>query len=333
MAITAIGLVPAALDAAVPGRTDESRPRGRLAAVDACRGVAVVGMLVANLLNVFLHDVPPVLRHNQGDTLRLFDFPAPLFQFLVGLSLPLFLASRQRRGLSAGNARREAVQRFMLLIGLGMLLDAVAALHLVPRWGVLQTLGLGGIAATLLEGAPLGVSVATGLALLTGYSGLWNGVVHQDVFASLAFVPLTLAGLLVGRGRTPDAMATRALTVGAVALLLATLTFAAGVPFNKVTGTSSFVALAIAAACATLALLVHLERHGHPAPGWLTSVGANALTAWVLLHVLVYYPAWLGFPDWQRLGLPSGLLAMAAVTSLLSVLTLSLCRRGLRVPL
>ena len=52
----------------------------RVQFVDACRGLAVIGMLLANLVNVFLTDVPGPLSHNQGDSLRLFDLPAPVFQ-------------------------------------------------------------------------------------------------------------------------------------------------------------------------------------------------------------------------------------------------------------
>src|SRR5262249_13529230 len=170
----------------------------RLASLDACRGIAVVGMLVANLANVCLHDVPAVLTHNYGDTLRPFDLPAPLFQFLVGVSLPLFLAQRRRAGRSEREAGLDAVRRFALLIGLGVLLDGVGALSLLPRWGVLQTLGLGGIIATAFVGLPRSVCLGVALALLALFSGLANGIVHASPEAALAFVPLTLTGLFVG---------------------------------------------------------------------------------------------------------------------------------------
>jgi hypothetical protein len=53
----------------------------------------------------------------------------------------------------------------------------------------------------------------------------------------------------------------------------------------------------------------------------------------VLLHVLVYYPAWLVFPSWERLALAPGLASVAAITMLLCVTTLALARRGIRVAL
>ena len=110
-------------------------------------------MLAANGVNVFLRRIPSALAHNQGNELRAFDLPAPVFQFLIGVSLVLFLRSRTARGRSPGRARVDAVRRFVLLILLGMLLDCVGALHLDLRWGVLQTLGLGGIVGILFADA------------------------------------------------------------------------------------------------------------------------------------------------------------------------------------
>src|SRR5690242_19614863 len=164
-------------------------------------------MLFANFVNVFLHKVPLVLTHNYGNVLRVLDFPAPAFQLLLGVSLPLFLAKRRRLGRSSLEAKLDAVRRFALLVLLGLLLDAVGAFHLALRWGVLQTLGLGGAVATVLADASNEAIVALSLALLGAFSGAWNGEVHASPLPALAFVPLTFAGLLLGRllaGREGD---------------------------------------------------------------------------------------------------------------------------------
>src|SRR5438552_2475165 len=190
----------------------------RLAFLDACRALAVLGMLFANMMNVFLRRVPEVLQHNEGDVLRAFDFPAPVFQFLIGVSLVLFLHKRTARGLAPGAARFTAVWRFALLAGLGIVLDTV--------------------------------------------------------------------------------------------------------------GTSSFVAVATAASAALLLATAGLEGAGVGFPAWLLAVGANALTAWVLQYVLVYYPAWLVFPAWQRLPLLRGMAAVLAALAALSALTIILGRRA-----
>jgi len=308
----------------------------RVLFVDASRGVAVVAMLVANLVNVCLHDIPEPLAHNQGDVLRAFDFPAPVFQLLVGVSLALFLAQRRRSGRSEVGARLDAVRRFALLVALGVVLDGIGKLSAVPRWGVLQTLGLGGLVATALASSPRALRAAAVLLLLGLYSGIANGEVHARPDAALAFVPLTLVGGLLGEsiaaGVPADAIAETATGVAAVAAAVGLALAAAGIPFNKVLGTSSFVAIATAVATALLAAAARWEARGGRFPAWLLLVGRNALTAWVLLHVLVYYPAWIAFPAWDRLGLAPGLVSVAVTTVALCATTVGLGRRGIRVP-
>jgi len=325
-----------AVDVAPEKTVSRARPAHRVESLDACRGVAIVGMLAANLVNVCLHDVPSALQHNWENRLHLFDFPAPLFQFLVGVSLPLFLAARRRAGRSEDEARLDAVRRFLNLILLGMVLDGIGALSIVPHWGVLQTLGLGGIVATALDGSPR-LAWAVAAALLVAFSGPANGIVHARPDAALAFVPLTLAGAGLGatlaRGGTARDLGREALRLAAVAFGLGVVLRVAGVPFSKVTGTSSFVLLACAASAATLAATVWLESAGGRFPDIWLRTGRSALTVWVLLNVCVYYPAWLVFPSWERLALSPGLAATAALTTALCATTLALDRRGIRVPI
>ena len=77
----------------------------RLRFLDAARALAVLAMLVANLVNVLLAERPHWLGHNLGDELLPLDLPAPMFQFLVGVSLALFLArQRSARGHRAARA-------------------------------------------------------------------------------------------------------------------------------------------------------------------------------------------------------------------------------------
>jgi hypothetical protein len=293
-------------------------------------------MLAANLVNVYLRHVPSVLAHNQGPSLRLFDLPAPLFQFLIGVSLALYLRNRIAAGRTPAAARLDAGRRFALLIALGVLLDGVGGLSLAPRWGVLQTLGLGGLLATLLDAVSPTVCAVVAVGLLGLFSGPANGVVHAHPLAALAFVPLTLAGVLVGRTLGPDGDARSLLpsarAVGAGALVAAAAFFAAGVPFDKTLGTSSFVLLATAVSAGLMYGTAAFEIRERT-PTWIVAIGRNALTAWVTLYIVVYYPAWLVFPGWHRLALGPGLVAVLATTALLSTAAVALGKRGVRIPL
>jgi len=95
---------------------------------------------------------------------------------------------------------------------------------------------------------------------------------------------------------------------------------------------SGGVVLATAVSAGLLYFTAALEVRGQT-PGWIVAIGRNALTAWVTLYVVVYYPAWLVFPSWHRLGLGPGLVAVLATTALLSEGAVALGRRGVRIPL
>jgi len=338
---TVADVVPApGLPACDPQRTDlpvvsTARP-ARLEFLDACRALAVLGMLFANMMNVFLRRVPDVLSHNRGDALRVFDFPAPVFQFLIGVSLVLFL-ERRRQPPAPADARVQAGQRFVLLMALGVVLDGIGALASRPRWGVLQTLGLGGVFATALADTADGFVALLGVVILGVFSRGAHAEVHHSPIAAVAFVPLTLGGLLVGRGiasgRLTRAFIRRSVAVASAGLVVTALGCAAGVPFNKALGTSSFVGVATAVSAALLLATAALGMAGLRYPSWLLAVGSNALTAWVLQYVLVYYPAWLIFPSWHRLPFGSGMLVVVAALAALSALTVALGRRGIRIPI
>src|SRR5439155_465240 len=125
-----------------------------------------------------------------------------------------------------------------------------------PRWGVRQTLPRGGVVATGVAQLPDGVVPALALGLLALFSRGAPGEVHHNPLAALAFAPLTLAGLLVGRGLVggapPRRLIGRATAVAVTGLGWTVVAQLAGVPFNKTVGTSSFVAVATAASAALL---------------------------------------------------------------------------------
>jgi uncharacterized membrane protein len=306
----------------------------RLVFLDAARGVAVVAMLLANLVNVFAPIRPRWLGHNLGDELHVFDLPAPVFQLLIGTSLVLFLA-RHARASSADTARRLAIRRFVLLIFLGGVLDAVAAGHLEVRWGVLQTLGMGGLVAVVFAGASDALALGVAALIVATHYGPGNNAVHRSAVDCMPFLSLTLLGLVIARPLASGDRAgfrRRALVAAAGCLALAVGLRLAGIPFNKVTGTSSFIALAGSIGATLLAALETADATGFVMPRPLSLLGANALTAWVLQYVLVFYPVTYAIspPD---ISVPANLGMVVLATAALTTLTLALARRGIRVPI
>jgi predicted acyltransferase len=306
----------------------------RLRFLDAARAFAVVAMLVANLVNLLPAEHPHWLAHNLGDELLPLDLPAPMFQFLIGVSLVLFLERRSRQ-TDARRARWLATRRFLLLVALGALLDAVAARRLELRWGVLQTLGAGGLFAVALAELPDAVIVGVAALITATHYGPGNNEVHRSLVDCLPFVPITLLGYVVGRPLAKGDIAAyerRAVAVAVGALTLAIGLRLAGIPFNKVTGSSSFVLLATAASASLIGALSRLEARGWRYPDAIVRLGASALTAWVLQYVLVYYPVTyvIGHPP----ALPEldGLVAVVLCVVAIAAVTVALARRGIRVP-
>jgi predicted acyltransferase len=318
-------------------RTAAISPSGvrRLRFLDVARALAVLAMLVANLVNLIPAERPHWLGHNLGDELLPLDLPAPMFQFLIGVSLVLFLERRGRQ-TEARRARLLAARRFVLLIALGALLDGIAAQRLALRWGVLQTLGFGGLVAVALSELPDALIVAVALFVTATHYGPGNNEVHRSLLDCLPFVPITLFGYVVGRPLAQGdvvAYERRAITVALGALAFAVALRVAGVPFNKVTGSSSFVLLATAASATLIAALSRLEARGRRFPDALARLGANALTAWVLQYVLVYYPVMFVIGRPPALPELDGLVAVVLCVVALAAATVALARRGIRVPI
>jgi len=308
--------------------------RERLRFLDVARALAVLSMLVANLVNVLPAERPHWLGHNLGDELLPLDLPAPMFQFLIGVSLTLFL--ERRRGADRWRARALAARRFLLLIVLGAVLDGILAHRIEFRWGVLQTLGAGGLLTVALAGLPDGLILGAAAVITATYYGPGNNAVHRSLTDCVPFLAITLVGYVVGHplaARDRAGYERRAVTIALVCLVLSLLLRVGGVPFNKVIGTSSFVLLASAASATLIAALSRLERRGWHFSDVLVRLGASALTAWVLQYLLVYYPIDLFVGHALALPEMSGLVAVVLCVVALSGLTLALARRGIRVPI
>jgi predicted acyltransferase len=293
-------------------------------------------MLVANLVNLLPAEHPHWLAHNLGDELLPLDLPAPMFQFLIGVSLALFL-ERRRKESDAQRARLLAARRFFFLIVLGAVLDGIMVHRVEFRWGVLQTLGAGGLFAVALSRAPDAVVLLIAVAITATHYGPGNNEVHRSLADCLPFLSITLLGYIVGRplaARDVQRYERRAVVIALGCLVVAVGLRLGGVPFNKVTGSSSFVLLASAASATLIAALSRLEARGWRYSNALVGIGANALTAWVLLYVVIYYPLDLVLGG-QPPALPelSGLVAVALCVAALAALTLALARRGIRVPI
>ena len=129
---------------------------GRRSYLDWLRGVAVLIMVEAHTFNSW------TAPSERGDLYRLLmvvgGFGAPAFLFLAGVAMPLAIASRIRKGLDPGEARRLARRRGWQVFGLAFLfrfqswvISRGPALTLL-KVDILNILGLSMLAAAVLWG-------------------------------------------------------------------------------------------------------------------------------------------------------------------------------------
>jgi predicted acyltransferase len=98
----------------------ERLPPGRVRSVDALRGLTFLVMVFVNQLSG-VSGIPAWARHMpaDADAMSFVDVVFPAFLFVVGLSIPLALAARERAGDSPAQVRRHVAVRALALIVMG----------------------------------------------------------------------------------------------------------------------------------------------------------------------------------------------------------------------
>lgn len=161
---------------------ETERTSGRLVALDAFRGLTILGMLLVN--NAAMDTATPKsFTHaawNQG--VHFADLVFPWFLLISGVAIPYAFASHKRKGLSTARYLLKAASRAALLIVIGNFIGASVAKAPVFGLGVLQLIGLAYFTAALVYQLP----------------ALWRGVVAALFlaahWAAIRFVPVPHIG-------------------------------------------------------------------------------------------------------------------------------------------
>jgi predicted acyltransferase len=155
--------------------------RQRLASIDSYRGLVMLLMFgevlqtcaVASALpaSAFWQFVCEQQSHAEWVGCHLHDLIQPGFTFLVGVSIPLSIATRRRHGDAVGRMLLHAARRAAILIGLGIL---VLSMH--PRtmlWKFEDTLTQIGLGYAFVFALALGKPRLWGMALAAILLGEW----------------------------------------------------------------------------------------------------------------------------------------------------------------
>ena len=272
------------------------------------RGLAIVLMVAANYL-AGVRIVPAWLKHAPDVGFTLIDVIAPMFIFAIGLTCRVsFLRRRAREG--TGGAVSHHVRRYLAIAGIGAIISAGEDLfglsESVQAWGVLQAIGLSGLAVLPLLLLAWPWRLLAALLLLAGYQLLldrfWLAIVlsssHGGLPGTLGWAGmLCLATVLADCIGSPEAPAWRG-AVGALGVLLAGLLVGLWVPVSKNRVSSSYVLLSTGAS----ALAYVLVRLAADRAGWrcraLERWGANPLLLYVLHYLLLALVVLPGRAPW-----------------------------------
>lgn len=293
----------------------------RYASVDALRGITVAAMLLVNHPGDWAHVYAPLL-HAPWHGCTPTDLIFPFFLFIVGVSIALGIVPRVEAGADIARLQRTVLIRALKIIGIGLLLHALAWWLLDPPafrpMGVLQRIGLcflvvGSLVLRIGARAQwvLIAALLAGYALLLGSGGSYaQGVNLADRFDTATLGPFQYKfDAATGLGQEPEGLLstlpaiattllgvrvgewlrrgnTRAMLIAAVVALMGGWLWSRGLPLNKSLWTSSYV-LWTAGWAMLMLLAAHalVDRRGWPALG--RSFGVNAITAYAGAAVLV----------------------------------------------
>lgn len=316
-------------------KADVSAVAERDRGLDAFRGLAVITMVIAN----FLADkavVPAFLKHAPDIGLTVIDLIAPLF--VVAMAAP-FRDSYERKLLREGKgaAAWDTARRFLALIGIGAILSAGQSFALpaggMVDWGVLQALGVAGLALLCAVGLPPLGRLALGLALMAVYQVLmpWTAELvlsrsHGGMIGAVSWAAMVLVGKAVldlakrrGRGFLPSAGAV--IGFGGIAL-----SFIAPISKNRVSASFALISLGISLFVLALYRLAFASRSANSGrsakPGPLEIWGRRPLALY-LAHQLALALFVLPDSSWWHEASPTWLVAAQLVLFLAGLTALA----------
>ena len=302
-------------------------PNQRMDSIDAFRGLAIAGMVIANYL-AGVEWIPAWLKHARDAGFTIIDLVAPMFIFAIGLT---YAGSAKRRQAKDGRWKMmlHFITRFFAILGIGAFLSAgEIALGVdgqTVNWGVLQAIGVAGLVTLVFIRSDTWVRLTAGFALLALYQFLlqrfWLDTVlaspHGGLYGAVSWsAMLMLATVLADLFHQPN-HGTRNLMLSSMATLALGLALTLWFPISKNRVSAPYVLLSLGlsgllfVACHVLIERMKLKMHV------LVWWGRNPLVMYVLhmlllgLMVLPGIPGWYGqAPPWLVMLQAAGLLAI-----------------------
>jgi predicted acyltransferase len=263
----------------------------RISSIDQFRGFAILTMVLANYMGGIML-IPAWLKHAPDIGLTVIDLIAPFFIFAIGLTFGMSFRRRFERD-GAFRTYSYFLMRYLAIIGLGALISAgETAVGENPSgidWGVLQAIGMAGLAALVVIRLPSRYRWLIGAGILLAYQLILDHFLldltlrspHGGLFGSLDWAAMLILGTALADLFHGDERAKKAFPWVSLAVLAAGIALAFFSPVSKHRVSAPYVLISLGIG-ALLFLLFH----------WISDIrnwNSRLLLAWGQNPLALYF--------------------------------------------
>jgi predicted acyltransferase len=316
----------------------------RLVSIDQFRGFAILTMVLANYMGA-VQLIPAWLKHAPDVGLTVNDLIAPFFIFAIGLTFGLSFNRRVERD-GAFRTYSYFLTRYLAIIGLGAIISAgETAVGENPSgidWGVLQAIGMAGLAALVVIRLPSIYRWLIGAGILVVYQVVLDHFLldftlrspHGGLYGSLDWAAMLILGTALADMFHSEGRAKKAYPWISAAILAVGVALAFYLPVSKHRVSSTYVLISLGIS-ALLFLTFHLLSERFNWQGrFLVVWGKNPLTLYFLHYLLIGLVFLPGVPAiYQAAPFWLVLIEMVVLISVISVVAYWLDRKNIIISL
>ena len=272
---------------------NERNEAERNRAIDAFRGLSIVGMIFFTVTLRLSSDLPYWLKHNVRGSFHAGDVVLPMFLFASGLSLAYYLRKTERNG--RGYAKAVALRLGKLAL-VGVSLSYFSAYGLLEMDEVmlsalcfLTSVLLSRLKGVILIGIIFLINASYLVLMHLDGLHIFEGHYLGGYPAVLYYLQVMLLGLVIGRGVISGGLRCRRNVHTAAAILAMFAFFWMFLPVRKLYASPTFM---LASALISFLLLLTVDglvRKGW-IPGTLEHLGKKPLRQWLAMYVLFLIP-------------------------------------------
>ena len=276
-------------------------------AIDAFRGLAILGMVFFTVTLRLSRDLPEPLRHNVWGSLHLGDFVLPMFLFASGLSLAYFLKKREEEKNKILIV--NVIKRFSKLAFVGVSLSFFSAYGFLEMDEVMLCALL---FITCVVLSRVDWKVFLGIIFFINLSYIVLIQLDQvDIFighylggypAALYYLPVMLTGLTIGKGIISEKFWCEKNKIFVVMIFIFFILFWVFIPINKMTASPPFIMLSILFSFLVFAV-IEAAVYNIGAMSKLEDIGKKPLRYWVMMYIVFIIPLWF-YVEFTRQSLP-----------------------------